>query len=126
MPIIGTNKVRDIVDTGYELQTLDASRRKGKLKNQIQQESMRRTPTWYKNAWAVEVGSSKAGAIYSSNDKKVYEYTDTMSSIWFSIFILGEKRRMGVVRSQDEALTVNQLLLIGYISEKDWVKSNYW
>ena len=31
---------------------------------------------------------------------------------------------MGVVRRQDEALTVDQLLLIGDIAEKDWVKSN--
>ena len=31
---------------------------------------------------------------------------------------------MVVVRSQDEALTVDQLLLIGYIAEEDWSKSN--
>ena len=29
-----------------------------------------------------------------------------------------------MVRRQDEALTVDQLLLIGNIYEKDWVKSN--
>ena len=33
-------------------------------------------------------------------------------------------RRMVVVRSQDEALTVDKLLLIGDISEEDWSKSN--
>ena len=37
---------------------------------------------------------------------------------------MGEKRRTGVARRQDDALTVNQLLLIGDITEKDWLKSN--
>ena len=36
-----------------------------------------------------------------------------------------EKRRVEVLRSQYEALTVDQLLLIEDIAEKDWVKSNY-
>ena len=31
---------------------------------------------------------------------------------------------MGVVRSQEEALTFDQLILIGDIAEKDWLKSN--
>ena len=67
----------------------------------------------------------EAGAIYSANDKKLYESTAPTASRWFSRFILGAKRRMGVVRRQDEALTVNQLLFIGDISEEDWSKSNY-
>ena len=36
----------------------------------------------------------------------------------------GVKRIMGVVRRQDEALTVDQLLLISGIAEEDWSKSN--
>ena len=31
---------------------------------------------------------------------------------------------MGVVRSQDKVLTVDQLMLIGEIDEEDWSKSN--
>ena len=60
-----------------------------------------------------------------SNDKKVYYYTATIVSIWFSGFILGSERRMGVERSQDEALTADQLLLIGEIAKEDLSKSNY-
>ena len=67
----------------------------------------------------------ETGAIYSENDKKVYEFTTTTTHRWFSRFMMGEKRRMGVVRSQDEALTVDQLLLIGDMAEDDWSKSNY-
>ena len=56
-------------------------------------------------------------AIYLENDKKVYESTATTESIWLSRFMLGENRITRVVRSQDEALTVDQLLLIGEITE---------
>ena len=39
--------------------------------------------------------------------------------------MLGDKQRMGVMIRQNEALTVDQLLFMGDISEKDRVKSNY-
>ena len=38
--------------------------------------------------------------------------------------MLGEKLRTGVVRIKDEVLKVDQLLLIGNISEKDRINSN--
>ena len=59
----------------------------------------------------------EAGAIYFSNDKKVYESTANTARRWFSRFMLGAKRRLGVGRRQEEALTVDQLLLIGEIAE---------
>ena len=66
-----------------------------------------------------------AGAIYSENEKKLYDYTDPTASRWFSGFMLGSNRRIGVARRQDKALTVDQLLVIGEIAEEDWLKSNY-
>ena len=63
-------------------------------------------------------------AIYLANEKRVYESTANTANIWFSIFMMGEKRRMGVMRRQYEALTVDQLLLIGDIAEEDLSKSN--
>ena len=87
VPIIGTNKFRDTVGMECTIQTLGDSRKKGKWKYQIQWDSMRRTPTWYKNEWQAGAGYLEAGTIYSENDK------------------------------QDEALRVDQLLLIGEIAE---------
>ena len=43
----------------------------------------------------------------------MYDSTAPNSSRWFSIFMMGVKRIMGVVRRQEEALTVDQLMLIG-------------
>ena len=106
------------------IQNLDASRRKGKWQDQLQWDYMLQTPTWYKNAWEAGAGSLETRAIYSVNVKNVYDSTAPTASIQFSRFMLGEKRRMGVVRRQDEALTVDQLLLIAEIAEEDWSKSN--
>ena len=44
------------------------------------------------------------------NDENVYDYTAPTAGRWFSIFMLGAKRIMVVVRRQDKALTVDQLL----------------
>ena len=96
--IINTDKVRDRVGMGCEIETLDASQRKGKWQDQLQWDLMLRTPTWYNNAWEAGAGSLEAGAIYSANERNVYDSTAPTASIWLSTFMLREKRRMGVMR----------------------------
>ena len=66
----------------------------------------------------------ETGAIYLENDKNLYDSAATNAGRWFSIFMLGEKRIIGVMITQDKALTVDQLLLIGDIAEEEWSKSN--
>ena len=122
MPVIGTNEVKDRVGMRITLMTLNSSLRIGRYLDTIQWDTMRKTPTWWTNAF--EAGEEYGeGAIYSSNDKKVYESTAPTASRWFARFMLGAKRRMGVVRKQDEALTVEQLLAVCEIAEDDWRKS---
>ena len=75
VPIIGTNEVRDIVRIVCELHTLDALRRKIKWHDHLQWDSMDKTPTWYNNSWEAREEYYEAGAIYSSNENKVYAYT---------------------------------------------------
>ena len=66
----------------------------------------------------------EAGDIYLENEKNVYESPANTASRWFSRFMMEKRRRMVVVRGQDEALTVDKLLLMGDIAEEDWLKSN--
>ena len=73
VPIIGTDKVRDRVVMESAIRNLDALQIKGKCQYHLQWNSMRRTPTCYNNAWEAGAGSFEAGAIYSENEKKVYE-----------------------------------------------------
>ena len=54
----------------------------------------------------------------------MYESNDTNATRWFSIFIMGEKRIMGMVRSKEDVLPVDQLLLVAEIAEEYWSKSN--
>ena len=75
---------------------------------------------------------SLPGGLFSSTKnscrwrrRKVYNSTAPIESRWFSGFMIGTKHRMGVVRRQYKLLMVNQLLLIGEITEEDWSKPNY-
>ena len=54
----------------------------GKHTDMVQWDTMRRMPTWYTNSFdaSKEYGG---GAIYSSNEKKVYELTAPTTSHWF-------------------------------------------
>ena len=45
VPIIGTNKFRDVVGIGCAIQTMNDSLRKGKWQDQLQWYSIGRTPT---------------------------------------------------------------------------------
>ena len=76
VPIIGTDKVRDRVGMVCALKILDALRRKGKRQDQLQWDSMRRSPTWYNNAREAGEGSYETGDIYLSNEKNIYDSTD--------------------------------------------------
>ena len=106
MPIIGTNEVRDRVGMGCALQNLDTLLIKGKWQDQLQSDSMRRNSTCYNNTWEAVAGSLDTGAIYSANEKKD-ESTTSIASRWFSIFVLGEKRIMALVRSNVQSTSAN-------------------
>ena len=70
MPIIGTDKFRDRVEMGCEIQTLVASRIKGGCQDRLQWDLMRRDLTWYNNSWEVGAGYLEVGAIYLENEKR--------------------------------------------------------
>ena len=123
VPVLGRDDISDRVGMGIAITTLNASLRKGKYTNHLQWDTMRKNPTWYTNAF--EAGEEfSSGAIFSNQDKKSYESTAPTASRWFTRFMLGAKRRMGVIRRQDEALTVRQLMGILDIAEEDWQASS--
>ncbi len=122
MPVLGTDKMKDRVGMGVAIMTLNASLRKGKYADHLQWDSMRRTPTWYNNVF--EAGEMYGeGTIYSSQDKRVHGSEASTVGRWFARMMLGAKRRMGVLRKQDEALSAEQLVKMCEVAETDWVKS---
>ena len=122
LPQLGNDTVEDRVGMTCALITLNASMRTGTYTKHLQWDTMRRTPTWYNNSFAASEGTT-AGSIWSGDERKLYGTSAPTASKWFSRFMLGAKRRMGVIRRQNEALTVPQLLGILRIGEEDWQES---
>lgn len=118
-PKMGNPDMEDKVGMGIALVTLHSSLRKGKHANHLQWDSMRKTPTWANHAYEAIVGD-EGGSIFASDNRKLYVADGSTRSRWFSSFILGAKRRMGIIRKQDEALTIAQLLLLLEVAEEMW------
>ena len=122
LPRLGHDDVKDRVGMKCAIMTLNASLRKGKYTGNLQWASMRKTPTWFENVFGAGEMSPEL-SVFASDEKKLYASDSPLASKWFPRFMLGAKRRMGVMRKQDEALTVDQLLGILEIMEKDWRSS---
>ena len=118
LPPLGVNVVEDRVGMRVVWMSLMASLRKGNYADHLQWDSVRKTPTWFNNIW--DAGSNHIGtSMFTSFDKKVFETTSPTQSKWFSRWLLGAKRRMGVLRIQDEALTAAQLKGLCDMAEED-------
>ena len=123
IPSLGRDDVSDKMGMRVAILTLHASLRQGRYTNHLQWDSMRKTPTWWANIFEAGEGYGE-GALFSAMDKKVYESKSPIGGRWFPRWLLGAKRRMGVIRKQNEALTVPQLLAISNIAETDYQKSS--
>ena len=122
VPRLGNTEICDSVGMGIAITTLNASLRKGRYTDHLQWDSMRKSRTWYFNAFEAGVLGDKS-ALFVGSDRKVYSSTSPTSTPWFSRFLLGAKRRMGVHREQNEALSAEQLTAVLNMCERDWVKS---
>ena len=104
---------------GIALYTLQASLRKGRYSNYLQWDSMRKTPTWYANAY--EAGTEYGnGSMMVQDDRKLFSTLCPSNGKWFSRFMRGAKLRMGVIRRQNEALTAMMILAVLQFAEEDW------
>ena len=79
---------------------------------------MRQTVTWYTNAYGVG-DTSRDSTIFANDEKKLHVTDAPTAPWWFQRFMLGAKKSMGVLRKQNEALTVRQLLAIIKIAKDD-------
>ena len=86
LPVLGSDKVEDRVGMKVVVTTLNTSTRAGKYQATIQWDTMRDTPTCFNNAYKAGEGYG-TGEIYSSNEKKVYESSNSTSGRWFPRFM---------------------------------------
>jgi len=119
LPRLGNSAMVDRVGMGMAIYTLHSSLRQGKYTTNLQWDSMRKTPTWYANAFGA--GSDyNTGSTLAKDEKKLFVTQCPTSGWWFSRFMRGAKLRMGVVRRQNEALTIKVVLALCEIAEEDW------
>lgn len=122
-PKMGNPKMEDRVGMRVALITLLTSLRKGKYTNHLQWDTMRKTGTWYKHAWEAITGQEEASSVFASDNRTMHATDCPTRGLWFKSFLLGAKKRMGMLRKQDEALTLPQLLVFLEIAEEEWSNS---
>ena len=109
LPILGSPEVRDRVGMGVALMMLNASLRPGKYEGHLQPDSVRKTRSWWNNAYLAGRGYG-TDAVFAKDGKKLNVTSSVTSGDWFGRFYLGLKMRTGQVRKQNEALTIAVVL----------------
>jgi hypothetical protein len=96
LPVLGNPTVEDRVGLGVALTTVLASLRSGKNTANVQFDMIRKTQTWYANAYnAGENFSCKT--VIGLDQKKQYVSTGHTFGKWFPRFMRGARLRMGMV-----------------------------
>ena len=119
LPVLGNDTVKDRVGMKCAIYTLNASLRAGKYADHLQWDVMRKTVTWWNNLFEAGETSEEASA-FASHGQKSYLTDAPTAARFFARFMLGAKRRMGIIRRQDEALAIAQLMGIIELAEEDW------
>ncbi len=119
LPILGNPRVGDRVGLGVALTTVLGSLRQGKNAAKVQFDTIRKTQTWFVNAYDAEENYS-CETVVGLDQKKQYLSTGHTFGKWFSRFMRGARLRMGMVRRQNEALTSKLVLGICAEAEKIW------
>ena len=122
-PKMGNPEVEDKVGMGIALVLLHASLRKGNYTNHLQFDTTRKTASW---AWhaCTAILRDEDETLYASDDKTMHASGAPTRTKWFQRFVLGVKRRMGVMRKQDEALTSEQVKALQELGEHMWERAD--
>ena len=109
LPHLGFKTVEDRVGMRVAIIMLNASLRPGKYVDHLQPDSVRKTRTWWNNAYLAG-NRYMTNSIYAKDGKKMHETNSVTSGPWFARFQKGLKMRTGQIRKQNEAMTIRVLL----------------
>jgi len=119
LPVLGNRMMEDRVGLSVALTTVLASLRPGKNAANVQFDTIRKTQTWYANAYDAGENFS-CETVVGLDQKKQYVSTGHTFGKWFARFMRGARLRMGVVRRQNEALTSKLVMGICGEAETIW------
>ena len=122
LPQLGWPVVEDRVGMVIALVTLNASLRPGKYANHLQYDTMRKTPTWYRNVHTAGIGYN-VDTLYAQDEKRVHATSCVTSGEWFVRFKLGAKYRMCQIRQQNEAFTSEIIHALDDVAQDLWDNS---
>jgi len=94
-PKMGRPEMEDKNGIRVALVMLHTSRRKGRYNDHLQVDTVRKTATWYMNAYTA-ITEEDDGTLFAADDKTMFASSSPTRSKWFQRFQLGMKRMMGV------------------------------
>ncbi len=104
---------------GITLITVLALLCQGRNTTNVQFDTIRKTQTWYTNAYDMG-GNFSCKTVVGLDQKKQYLSTSHTFGKWFLRFMRGARLRMGMVRRQNEALTSKLILGVYAEAKKIW------
>ena len=119
LPQLGWPHLEDRVGMRAAIQTLNASLRPGKYAGHLQFDAMRRTPTWWNNAYTAGTQYNR-GAMFAKDERKVSVTTSPVMGEWFTRFKRGAKLRMGEIRKQNNPFTSKLILALDAVCQSQW------
>jgi hypothetical protein len=111
LPRMGWPVLEDRVGMALAVQALHVSRRPGKYDTTIQYATVRKTHSWFTNAYMAG-REYTAAALFARDEKRVHVTTSPTSGEWFSRFKRGMRLRMGEIQIQNNAFTSEIILAL--------------
>jgi hypothetical protein len=119
LPLLGNPVMTDRLGMGVAILTVVTSLRAGVHSAIIQYDTMRKTQTWYGNAF--DAGREyTCDTVVGLDQKKQYLSSSHTFGKWYSRFMKGARLRMGMIRRQNKALTSAMVLAMCRRAELDW------
>jgi hypothetical protein len=119
LPKLGWPVLQDRVGMALAVQAVHISRQPGRHAEHIQFSTVRKTHSWYTNAYTAGMEYNTA-AMFVKDEKKTYVTTSPANGEWFTRFKQGMKLRMGEIRIQNNPFTSEIVLALDKVCEEVW------
>jgi hypothetical protein len=122
---MGPFPLGDYVGMGIACAILDRSLRPGRNDVFVQYDTVRKTRSVMTNAAQASTGG--LGDVIGSYEKsRVWISSVPTHSFWFSRFMTGFHKRVGDLKKQDKAMTIDVILEVGKLLQSEWNRLGRW
>ena len=122
LPNMGPHPIEDNWGMGLAVVMLHKSLDKGKYRNTVQFETVRKVRSAYSNVWGASKHTMTQG-VMARDVMKIFVTNCPSHCLWFERFVKGMHCRMGDERRPDVALSRNVMLLLMAYADMDYEAS---